>query len=319
MNVIFNFLLHFCFTAVPTFIEAPSDVDVKEGGTVKLPCRAHGRPKTRIIWDHVSVNQQSTATTMNEEVSKFLEQETQEELLAKAKIMSLRSKRNENELLLVNGTELNENNSTGLNRSKRDTKSINLNRIILQDDTNDDDDSSSSSSEEEEEEVEEQNEEVVDYIVEQNQIQIPDLYVDENSRNKRDQEQDFLLSEFKQIMRDENQESYDSTFRIKRDITTQNKKIRLKTRSRNRLKRNTNNGNINNNGATSLSGGVTNVDEDENDDDDDDEILLQSEPTPILFFSTPSSITNEQQNLEISEDGELILRDVTTKDQVNIY
>lgn len=84
----------FLFTATPSFIEAPSDVDVNEGGSVKLPCRAQGRPKPRIIWDRIGASvAQTQQQQINEEVAHFLEKDTQEELLAKAKIMSLRSKR----------------------------------------------------------------------------------------------------------------------------------------------------------------------------------------------------------------------------------
>lgn len=44
----------FFTTATPTFIDAPSDTTVEEGETVRLPCRAQGRPKARIIWDRIS-------------------------------------------------------------------------------------------------------------------------------------------------------------------------------------------------------------------------------------------------------------------------
>lgn len=81
------------FLASPSFIEAPTDVEVKEGGSVKLPCRAQGRPKPRIIWDRIGSTVLQTQQQINDEVAHFLEKDTQEELLAKAKIMSLRSKR----------------------------------------------------------------------------------------------------------------------------------------------------------------------------------------------------------------------------------
>lgn len=73
---------------------------MNEGGSVKLPCRAQGRPKPRIIWDRIGValsQLQQLQQQINEEVSQYLAKDTQEELLAKAKIMSLRSKRSINE------------------------------------------------------------------------------------------------------------------------------------------------------------------------------------------------------------------------------
>lgn len=81
--------------ASPSFIEAPSDVEVNEGGSVKLPCRAQGRPKPRIIWDRIggSVVLQSHQQQMGGKIPQYMEKETQEDLLAKAKIMSLRLKR----------------------------------------------------------------------------------------------------------------------------------------------------------------------------------------------------------------------------------
>ncbi|XP_031639876.1 uncharacterized protein LOC116351869, partial [Contarinia nasturtii] len=64
---------------------------------VKLPCRAHGRPQPRIIWDRIG----NTATQqlhnqqhqISSKINQYLERDTQEEALAKTKIMSLRSKR----------------------------------------------------------------------------------------------------------------------------------------------------------------------------------------------------------------------------------
>lgn len=59
-----------------------------------MPCRAQGRPKPRIIWDRIGTTvTQTQQQQINDEVAHFLEKDTQEELLAKAKIMSLRSKR----------------------------------------------------------------------------------------------------------------------------------------------------------------------------------------------------------------------------------
>lgn len=86
------FLLPFSCTASPSFIEAPSDVEINEGGTVKLPCRAQGRPKTRIVWDRV----RSSISTQTEEITQFLDEEIIPEDLAKSKILSFRSKRDAN-------------------------------------------------------------------------------------------------------------------------------------------------------------------------------------------------------------------------------
>lgn len=89
----FNF--HVFTTASPTFIEAPSDVEVNEGGSVKLPCRAQGRPKPRIIWDRIgnSAISQLHQSQMSSKTTQYFEKDTQEDLLTKAKIMSLRLKR----------------------------------------------------------------------------------------------------------------------------------------------------------------------------------------------------------------------------------
>lgn len=87
-------------TASPTFIEAPSDVEVNEGGSVKLPCRAQGRPKPRIIWDRIGGSvisqlkkQQQQLGGGGGKVPQYMEKDSQEDLLVKAKIMSLRLKR----------------------------------------------------------------------------------------------------------------------------------------------------------------------------------------------------------------------------------
>lgn len=91
-----NLVCTFLHTASPSFIEAPTDVEVNEGGSVKLPCRAQGRPKPRIIWDRIgnsAVSQLQHQQQMNSKITQYLEKDTQEDLLAKAKIMSLRSKR----------------------------------------------------------------------------------------------------------------------------------------------------------------------------------------------------------------------------------
>lgn len=82
--------------ASPTFVEAPSDVEVNEGGSVKLPCRAQGRPKPRIIWDRIggpAVTQLKKQQMGGGKMPQYLEKDSQEDLLVKAKIMSLRLKR----------------------------------------------------------------------------------------------------------------------------------------------------------------------------------------------------------------------------------
>lgn len=117
--------------------------------------------------------------------------------------------------------------------------------------------------------------------------QIPDLYLGDINRNKRNQEEDFILSEFKQIMRDEHQESYDKAFRKKRQIDENSIKRKK------RIKR---------------------EEEEEIDDDEDDDDLSPSDATPLLFFSTAAP--TESTSLEITESGELIIRDAALKDQV---
>lgn len=68
---------------------------MNEGGNIKLPCRAQGRPKPRIIWDRIggSIASQSHHQQTEEKIPQYLEKDTHEDLLAKAKIMSLRLKR----------------------------------------------------------------------------------------------------------------------------------------------------------------------------------------------------------------------------------
>lgn len=66
------------------------------GGSVQLPCRAQGRPKPRIIWDRIggsAASQSHHHHQMGGKLTQYFEKETPEDLLAKAKIMSLRSKR----------------------------------------------------------------------------------------------------------------------------------------------------------------------------------------------------------------------------------
>lgn len=149
---------------------------MKEGGTIKLPCRAQGRPKPRVIWDRVGLGQ---SQQISEEVSQFLEEESQEELLAKAKIMSLRSKRERNESILVD--------FKGANKSPNDSSHDRIKRqIVIQ--------SSYPSVK-----------------------HIPELYIeDELNRSNQEQSSNFVVSEFRQIMRDVNQQTFDSNFRRKR-------------------------------------------------------------------------------------------------------
>lgn len=209
----FSNLYFFKCIATPSFIEAPIDVEINEGGSIKLPCRAQGRPKARIIWDRVGL---LAMPPINEEVSQFLEEESQEELLAKAKIMSLRTKR--------------EHNDSTATRTKR--------QVLV--------------------------ESTIPEV-----SHIPDLYIDEESnRQKRDQSMNLIVSEFRQIMRDANQETFDTNFRKKREIAVGER----------------------------------------NDD------IAASNATPILFFSTPSP--TESPNLVVNDNGELVLNDITTKDQV---
>lgn len=124
--------------------------------------------------------------------------------------------------------------------------------------------------------------------------QIPDLYLGDINRNKRNQNEDFILSEFKQIMRDEHQESYDKAFRKKRQIDENDFKMLIKRKKR-----------------------IKREEEEEIDDDEDDDDLSPSDPTPLLFFSTVSP--TESTSLEISETGELIIREAALKDQVSKF
>lgn len=200
---------------------------MKEGGTIKLPCRAQGRPKPRIIWDRVGLG---LSQQISEDVSQFLDEESQEELLAKAKIMSLRSKRERNESELVDANKENKTTETipSQNRTKRQTV-VHSNRPTVK--------------------------------------QIPELYIeDELNRNSQEQNSNFVVSEFRQIMRDVNQETFDTNFRRKRSI------------------------------------------------DDNGDDSTSSDSTPILFFSTATP--TESPNLEVNENGELVIRDAKKKDQV---
>lgn len=165
-------------TATPSFSEAPVDVELKEGGTIKLPCRAQGRPKPRVVWDRVGLG---LSQQMSEEISQFLEEESQEELLAKAKIMSLRSKRERNESELLDTNK----ETSHLNDSSHDR----IKRQIVVDSSHP--------------------------IVKQ----IPELYIEDDvNRSNQEQNSNFVVSEFKQIMRDVNQQTFDINFRRKRSI-----------------------------------------------------------------------------------------------------
>ncbi|XP_055853853.1 roundabout homolog 3-like [Episyrphus balteatus] len=88
--------------ATPRITEAPSDVDVLEGETVNLPCKASGRPKTITIWDKIL--SEGIVANLQDEISQMLEEEARQELLAKAKIMSFRAKRHSKMLLSNNRT-----------------------------------------------------------------------------------------------------------------------------------------------------------------------------------------------------------------------
>lgn len=68
---------------------------MNEGGSVRLPCRAQGRPKPRIIWDRIggSVISQMKKQQISGKLPQYMEKDSQEDLLVKAKIMSLRMKR----------------------------------------------------------------------------------------------------------------------------------------------------------------------------------------------------------------------------------
>lgn len=70
-------------------------MEVNKGGSASLPCRAQGRPVPRIIWDRIgnSAVSQLHHHNTDSKITQYLEEETQEDLLAKAKIMSFRSKR----------------------------------------------------------------------------------------------------------------------------------------------------------------------------------------------------------------------------------
>lgn len=113
---------------------------------------------------------------------------------------------------------------------------------------------------------------------------IPELCInsDESDRNKRDEkENNVVVSEFKQIMRDINQDTFEVNFRKKRNAHNPD--------------------DIDDN-----EDGSDNIDTIDNNNNSPDAI-------PILFFSTqpPQDVTR----LEVNENGELILRDVTKRNE----
>lgn len=69
-------------------MEAPIDVNAEEGSAASIPCRATGRPQAIVIWDRI----QNTLENETEPRIKS-DEELHDEMLAKAKIMSLRYKR----------------------------------------------------------------------------------------------------------------------------------------------------------------------------------------------------------------------------------
>lgn len=256
----FSFIYFACRmkTATPTFIEAPSDVEIAEGKTIQLPCRAQGRPKARIIWDRIgsvlmNQNQQLRESRPGDNVEShgLNKDDVHEEMLAKAKIMSLRSKRAKNDDKMSK-------------RNKRHTafdNHINIDRVpemYIGDDSDD-----------------------------------ADADADENfARGKRNEVTSNLIkSEFQQIMRDQNQNTYDLNFRR-------------------RKRRETNAVDVDSDDEVDgIEDGMNNI-------VDGGGIEVNTNPShniPILFFSTPPP--QEATRLEVNENGELILRDVSKRDQ----
>lgn len=85
------YIFFYCYniyTATPSFIEAPVDTEVKLGESLSLPCKTQGRPKTRIIWEKVDIDIVPPTESS--------ENDLQEKLMSKTKILSFRSKRAEN-------------------------------------------------------------------------------------------------------------------------------------------------------------------------------------------------------------------------------
>lgn len=232
---------------MPTFVEAPADVTAKEGETVKMPCRAQGRPRVRVVWDRVG------RFTHEEPKVSF---STLNDLLSNTKLSPLRTKRNgNNETASVTTTTTatvmavaNEENHKA--RTKREINGLHIVNL---------------------------HEEQVD---------------DESVRHKRVLTDTIsLLDEFDQIMRDKSDFSADDA--AETSAATDNKTFRRRRteeeieeilKASRRTKRD-----------ISVSG-VTDA--------------------PHLHFSTPSTISNY---LEINENGDLLLRDVTHNDQVRTY
>lgn len=246
-----NILLVFC-VAVPTFVEAPADVTAKEGETVKMPCRAQGRPRVRVVWDRVG------RFTHEEPKISF---STRNDLLSKTKLSPMRTKRNgNNETALPTTATANTTTTT--------TSTISAN----------------------EENHESRTKREINglHIVNLHEEQ----FDDESVRHKRVLTDTIsLLDEFDQIMRDKSDFSTDDddaaetaaaaaskTFRRRR---TQ-EEIEQILKASKRTKRD-----------ISVSGVATD--------------------SSHLHFSTPSTISNY---LEINENGDLLLRDVTHNDQV---
>lgn len=253
------FVWVFMKIAPPTFIEAPSDIEIAEGKTIQLPCRAEGRPKARILWDRIGSmlnnhNQhlQELRPSENVESHSLHEDNMHDEILAKAKIMSLRSKR------ANNGDEM-------FKRSKRHVvhdNHINVERVpelYIADDNDDDDDAN-----------------IDEYI----------------GRDKRNEVTNNLIrSEFQQIMRDQNQNTYDLNFRQRKRRDTNTVEVETDDDT----------DGIEDGTNTAVDGGT---------------IEVNTNPPsniPILFFSTPPPL--EATRLEVNENGELILRDVSKRDQ----
>lgn len=230
--------------AVPTFVEAPADVTAKEGDTVKMPCRAQGRPRVRVVWDRVG------RFTHEEPKISF---STRNDLLSKTKLSPLRTKRNGNNetaTATTTTTTISANEENHESRTKREINGL--------------------------------------HIVNLHEEQ----FDDESVRHKRVLTDTIsLLDEFDQIMRDKSDFSADDaaetaaataskTFRQRRT----EEEIEQILKASKRTKRD-----------ISVSG-IT-------------------DPSH-LHFSTPSTISNY---LEINENGDLLLRDVTHNDQVRIH
>lgn len=243
--------------ATPTFIEAPSDLEIAEGKTIQLPCRAQGRPKARIIWDRIgsllmTQNQQlqELRPSDNAESHSLNEDDIHEELLAKAKIMSLRSKRAKND----------EKVSKRGKRHAAFDNHINVNRVP-------------------------------DLYTAEGDDEVDDDAEEYVGRDKRHEVTNNLIrSEFQQIMRDQNQNTYDLNFR------------RRKRRDTNAVE-------------VESDDEVDGIEDGTNNIVDGGTIEVNTNPPniPILFFSTPPS--QEATHLEVNENGELILRDVGKRDQ----